>query len=375
MSTTDWGGFDRATRQLAVVQRCEDRIFERETMAALEAERTAHAPIESGDRTHNALRPTTFDDIVGQAGTKALLRRVVQSAMATDRTLDHMLFVGPSGVGKSTFSHVIAHEMDVQVYEVEAPVSHDTLLELREVMSYGDILRIEEIHQQAIMERRGRSSATQPEVLYGIMEDRVIPTPNGLLSFPEITIIGTTTDEGMLPDAFVNRFPLKPVLENYSVSELELIARRNAQTLGIALTPAAAKVFARASRAVPRTVNNYVRNAEALSLTLRISKRDALEVVSTLNHTTVDGLTHDMVTMLTFLYTRARRTNQAGEVTYTASVSTIATALGKSRDAKAIQLRVEPYLIERGYVQVTHGGRRLTDEGINRAKALTGGKP
>lgn len=376
-SGIDWSAQDAAarayTRRLRILEKCEDRLFEREVMAELEGQ--GHAPVASNDRTHNALRPWTFADVVGQTRVKALLQRVVASAMAHDRVLDHVLFVGPSGVGKSTLSHVLAHEMGVEVYEIEAPVSHDTLMELREVMQAGDILRIEEIHQQAIMDRRGRQTSTQPEVLYGIMEDRVIPTPQGVLPFPEITIIGTTTDEGLLPDAFVNRFPLKPILEPYAIPELELIARHNAKTLAVSITDAAARIFATASRAIPRVINNYMRNAESLTTTGRVTKRDAQEVVQVLNRTTDDGLTHDMVTMLTFLYTRARRTNGQGEVRYTASVNTIATALGKSRDAKAIQLRVEPYLIERGYVQVTHGGRMLTDDGINRAKALTGGKP
>jgi Holliday junction resolvasome RuvABC ATP-dependent DNA helicase subunit len=89
------------------------------------------------------------------------------------------------------------------------------------------------------------------------------------------------------------------------------------------------------------------------------------------NGITTDGLTADMQAMLTFLYTRARRQNKrTGEVTHQASVNTIATAIGKSRDSKAIAIRVEPYLIEKGYVQVTHGGRILTDRGCARAERL-----
>ena len=85
---------------------------------------------------------------------------------------------------------------------------------------------------------------------------------------------------------------------------------------------------------------------------------------------TVDGLTPDMSAMLTFLLTKGKQTTAAGEVRYQSSVSTIATGIGKSRDVKAITLRVEPYLIECGFIQVTHGGRRLTDAGIQRAEEL-----
>jgi Holliday junction resolvasome RuvABC ATP-dependent DNA helicase subunit len=100
----------------------------------------------------------------------------------------------------------------------------------------------------------------------------------------------------------------------------------------------------------------------------RLTLATAREVLD-VNGITADGLTPDMQAMLTFLYTRARQQTH-DEVRYQASVNTIATAIGKSRDSKAISLRVEPYLIERGLVQVTHGGRRLTDAGVARAREL-----
>jgi Holliday junction resolvasome RuvABC ATP-dependent DNA helicase subunit len=113
-----------------------------------------------------------------------------------------------------------------------------------------------------------------------------------------------------------------------------------------------------------------VKNALVLTALGELCNRAiALEVLDA-NGITEDGLIADMQAMLTFLYTRARQTNAAGEVTFQASVNTIATAIGKARDSKAIALRVEPYLIEKGYVQVGHGGRRLTDLGIVRAEQL-----
>jgi Holliday junction DNA helicase RuvB len=323
------------------------------------------------DRSRNELRPTTFDEIVGQEDAKRLMTRVLENSRRKNRLLDHVLLVAGSGLGKSTFSHVIAGYLGVDVFEVEAPVSHDTLMELREQMDWGDILRIEEIHMQAVQERRGKSSSTQPEVLFSVMEDRVIQTAGGVLPFPEITVIGTTTDEGMLPDPFVNRFPLRPVLVDYSERELRLIARMNADRLGISLSDRACEMFASASRGIPRQINNYLKNAESLSpATGRINTALAREVLHDLNGVTDDGLTRDMQGTLTFLYTKAKQTNGDGEVKYQASVGSIATAIGKSRDVKAIQLRVEPWLIKQGFIQVTHGGRRLTDLGIERARNL-----
>lgn len=354
-----------------------------ERLARFEAERlapnpeeqqaTAIAPVGSDDRSKNPLRPTRFNEIVGQEQAKRMMRRVIAATQERGSALDHVLLVGASGTGKSTFSHVIANELGVDVYEVEAPVSHDTLLELRTTMNPGDMLRIEEIHQQAIMERRGRSAGTEPEVLYAVMEDRTITSGSGILPFPEITIVGTTTDEGMLPDPFINRFPLRPHLEPYSEDDLATIAGLNARQLGVPITEAAGYLFAGASRGVPRQINNYIRNA-ALLAERTITEEVAREVLEDLNRTTVDGLTADMVKTLVFLYEKGRRVSKTGETTYQASVSTIATAIGKSRDSKAIALRVEPFLIERGYLQVGHGGRRLTDEGVLRARELAEGR-
>lgn len=325
-------------------------------------------PVTAAERTKNPLRPHTLADVIGQADAVNLMATVIDRAIARGRWLDHVLLVGPSGTGKSTFSHVIANELGVDVYEVEAPISHDTLLELRETMQDGDVLRIEEVHQQAIMDRRGKQSATQPEVLYAVMEDRTITTGAGVFPFPEITVIGTTTDEGMLPDPFLNRFPLRPVLESYTEAEMKAIALMNADKLGLMITAEAAQRFANASRKVPRQLNNLVKNAA--SLADDVDEDLAKVVIHMMNGLTEDGLTRDMQNMLRFLLTRTKRTNMQGEVTYQASVNTIATAIGKSRDSKAITLRVEPYLIEKGYVQVGHGGRKLTDDGIERAKEL-----
>jgi Holliday junction DNA helicase RuvB len=320
-------------------------------------------------RSHNELRPVTFDDVIGQEEAKAMLRRMVAAAKRRQRPLDHALFIGPSGTGKTTLANVCANELGVQVTQLEAPVSADTLYELSQTMVDGDILFLDEIHQQAAQDRRGRSSNTQPEVLFSVMEDYTLPTSTGVVSFPRITIFGATTDEGALPDAFVNRFPLRPALSKYTVSDLETIAFVNGPPLDVRVGQPAARVFATASRGVPREVNNFVKIAASLTADGYVDDQLASEVLRFAG-VTADGLTKDMQAMLTFLYQRCERRTQDGEKKYQASVSTIATAIGKSRDQKAVALRVEPYLIEQGYVQVGHGGRTLTDAGIVRALRL-----
>lgn len=332
-------------------------------------ERQLPRPVGSDDRSRNPLRPATFAEVIGQEKAVTMMQRVVATTLKRGEPLDHVLLVGPAGTGKSTFSHVIANELHAAVYEVEAPVSFETLLDLRHVMRDRDMLRIEEIHQQAVMERRGRTTNTQPEVLYALMEDFVITTETGLLPFPRITIVGTTTDEGMLPDPFLARFPLRPHLEAYSATDLGIMAIWNAERLGLKIEIDAAWAFAQASRGVPRQVNNYVRNAAMLTDGI-VTQEVADEVLHDLNGVTSDGLTRDMQNMLAFLFEKGKRTMANGDVVYQASVNTIATAIGKSRDSKAIALRVEPYLIEQGFVQVRHGGRALTDAGVARAKEL-----
>jgi Holliday junction DNA helicase RuvB len=332
---------------------------------------TTVAPARSEERSKNPLRPTRLDEVVGQEPAKQLVRAAIETAVDRQAPVDHMLFVGSAGTGKSTFSHVMGNELGVDVWDLEAPVSFDTLLELRTQMQNCDILKIEEIHQQGIMERRGRSAATQPEVFYSIMEDRVLPTERGILEFPAITVIGTTTDEGLLPDSFIDRFPLRPRLVPYTEDDLKEIVHANASALDLRITYGAIDVFADACRGVPRQINNFVKNAVTLTTHGGLCDVVGANNVLAVNGITRDGLTPDMQQMLVFLLTRARQKSKDGEVKYQASVNTIATAIGKSRDSKAIALRVEPYLIELGYVQVTHGGRRLTDDGILRAKALT----
>lgn len=329
---------------------------------------SAPTPVQAEDGSKNVLRPETFDEVIGQDAAVAMMRRVVEACKRREQALDHTLLVGAAGTGKSTFSSVIAHEMGVDIFEVEAPVSSDTLLELRTAMQDRDILRIEEIHQQAIMERRGKSSATQPEVLYSIMEDRVMTSGSGVLTFPEITIIGTTTDEGMLPDPFLARFPLRPLLEPYDQDGLTKMARWNGDKLGLVVTPSAAAMFAKASRGVPRQVNNYCKNAAMLIEDKIVTPEIAHEVLHGLNGVEDDGLTRDMQKLLLFLYQKCKHEGPKG-VTYHASVGTIATGIGKSRDYRSVTLRIEPFLLEQGYVQIGQG-RILTDAGIKRAKEL-----
>lgn len=325
--------------------------------------------LSASDRSDNELRPHLLAEMVGQERLKPLLRRVIDVALETGRTLDHLLLDGASGTGKTTVAHVVANELGRNVLQVDAPVTQDMLLELREKLHDGDVLFIDEIHRQVAADRRGVSAACQPEIFYHVLEDKRLATARGMLPFPDVTVIGATTDIGLLPEPFLGRFPLRPKLDKYTWEEMSTLAARNAAALGLTIELDAQTVLAQASRANPRQLNQYIRNCQSLAAG-DIDIDLAREVVEKLNSTSLDGLTLDMQRMLTFLYTSGRRVVK-GETRYQASVNTIATALGRSRDSKAVALFVEPWLIEKGYVQVAQGGRILTPAGVERARRLT----
>lgn len=360
----------RRTQELAQ-ERTDLKAELREELRSTGQEESQPTPVGASDRSKNRLRPNFLDEVIGQDSAKSMMARVIDAARTRTEALDHTLLIGPAGTGKTTFANVIANELDRDCYQVAAPVPLETLIALRDVMKDGDILFVDEIHMQAIAERRGKEAISAPEVFLTLLEDFTLMTPEGMTPFPHITVIGATTDPGRLPDPFLDRFPLQPRLGSYSERELSVLAERNAQVFGLTLMPGVADTFASAARGIPRIVNNYVRNAQSLAPPDGyVPPLVAAEVLRDLNHVTPDGLTREMQETLKFLYSRCRRDRADGEVTYSASISTIATAIGLSRDTKAVQLRVEPYLIQEGLLQVGHGGRALTPKGTQRAIEL-----
>jgi Holliday junction DNA helicase RuvB len=327
------------------------------------------APITADGRSGNELRPRTLDEMIGQEALKPLLRRLIESARASGRPMDHMLLIGGAGTGKSTVANVIANEIGRPTFQLKAPVDLAMFERLRISMKDGDVLYVDEIHQQVAGDRRGTTQACDPETFFHVMEDRRLALPGGVMDFPHVTIIGATTDTGLLPAPFLDRFPLRPRLLPYTVEEMTTLALANARALGLEMDTAAAALLAGACRGVPRLLNSYVRNCSSLT-SGAIGAPVALEVVTVLNSTTPDGLDLDMQRLLIFLLERGERVVR-GETHYIAGMNTIATALGKSRDQKAVALYVEPYLISRGLLAVGHGGRELTPAGITRARELT----
>lgn len=331
-------------------------------------------PINFAGRTSNELRPSTFDGMVGQARLKMLLKQIVGNARATDTTLDHLLLVGSAGTGKTTLAQVVGAEMGRNVYQIKCPVELRVLEALGKSAHDGDVVILEEIHLMVHGDRRGITQAADVETAYSLLEDKRLETPTGPIPFPDVTFIGTTTDAGLLPEPFLARFPLQPPLEEYTVPEMETLACANAEQLKLGISPGAALIFANACRGTPRVTNRYLRNARSLGCEgVYVDIPLARQIVEDLNATTLDGLDKRMCDALRYLL-RSKREDRAGSVVYQASINNIATACGCARDTKIIQLAVEPWLIRMGLVQVTHGGRQLTDAGIQRAKELSNGR-
>lgn len=322
-----------------------------------------------GTASENVLRPRRLADVVGQARLKPLLGRLIEAARKSGRPLDHLLFVGGAGTGKTTLATVVANEIGTRVFELKAPLGADTLTALRETALDGDVVFCDEIHLQVSGDRRGITQACDPESFYLLLEDGVLATPTGPLPFPKVTWIGATTDVGLLPQPLSDRFTIQPRLDPYNKMDMIEIAYRNALALSLHFEQGVAELLAGASRGVPRVLNNYVKAARQLTGEDPVTVTLAREVVEDLNATTLDGLTDSMQTVLRFLCQHGRRETRDG-VSYTASVNTLATACGHGRDTKAISLLVEPYLLQRGLLEVKPQGRTLTPAGISRAQQL-----
>jgi Holliday junction DNA helicase RuvB len=314
-------------------------------------------PLDFAERSSCEFRPSSFRELVGQDRLKALLARICANADESGRPLDHMLLLGSSGLGKTTLARVIAQEIGRPVYQLKAPIEIATLKELARVAADGEIVIVDEIHEQA----KG-----EPEVLYHALEDRVIVAKRGAQPFPAVTFIGCTTDAGRLPEAFLGRFPLALQLDPYTDADMLKIVKLNARKLGVPISPEGARVFSWAARSNPRVAGGYVKNARALAAG-EITQELAVEVVELVCQTSLDGLTRAQQRVLVALLD-AERVTAKGETIYKASVASLATAC--EIDVASVVKHVEPYLIRRGLVTIAPGGRALTAAGVERAEDL-----
>jgi Holliday junction DNA helicase RuvB len=297
-----------------------------------------------------ALRPKTLDEFVGQKGARENLRVFIDAARARGDALDHVLFFGPPGLGKTTLAQIIARELDVGFRATSGPViaKSGDLAALLTNLEDGDVLFIDEIH---------RLAPAVEEILYPAMEDRALdlmigegPSARSVrIDLPRFTLVGATTRQGLLTTPLRDRFGIPVRLNFYTVDELEQVVRRAAALMNLQLTPDGAAEVARRSRGTPRIAGRLLRRVRDFAH--GGGTVDAAAADAALNRLEVDALGLDAMDrrylhMIADIY-------KGGPV----GVETLAAGLSEPRDT--IEEVIEPYLIQLGLVARTARGRCL----------------
>ena len=312
------------------------------------------APLSGGEEAvERALRPKLLDDYVGQAKVREQLEIFIGAARKRDEALDHVLLFGPPGLGKTTLSHIIAHELGVNLRQTSGPVLEKPkdLAALLTNLEKNDVLFIDEIH---------RLSPVVEEILYPALEDYKIdimigegPAARSIkLDLQPFTLVGATTRAGMLTNPLRDRFGIVARLEFYSDAELQRIVTRSAGLLQVPMADEGGFEIARRSRGTPRIANRLLRRVRDYAdvkgvgtITLDIANR-ALQMLD------VDPQGFDVMDRK--LLEAVIHRFDGGPV----GLDNIAASIGEERET--IEDVIEPYLIQQGYLQRTPRGRIAT---------------
>ena len=322
-------------------------------------ERTSEALNRRNSTFDNRLRPVEFSEFVGQQKIRDRLMLAVQAAKERGETLDHVLFSGPPGLGKTTLSYILGEAMGVRVKTTSGPVltKPADLAGLLTSLEAGDIVFIDEIHRMA---------KTVEEYLYSAMEDFAIDImidqgPNARsvrLELPRFTLVGATTRIGLIAAPLRARFGLVNRLDYYEPAKLAEIVERSAAKLGVEIEPDGALEIARRARGTPRIANNLLRRVRDYAqvkadnrITGEVAK-DSLELLEIDPH----GLDEMDVKILETVCVKFG----GGPV----GLSTIAVSVGEEPDT--VEEAYEPFLIMEGYLDRTPKGRVATDLAFSR---------
>ncbi|MTW21722.1 Holliday junction branch migration DNA helicase RuvB [Allochromatium palmeri] len=300
-----------------------------------------------------AIRPRQLADYVGQPAVREQMEIFIDAARARKEALDHVLIFGPPGLGKTTLSHIIAHEMQVNLRQTSGPVLEKPgdLAALLTNLDPGDVLFVDEIH---------RLSPVVEEVLYPAMEDYQLdimigegPAARSIkLDLPPFTLVGATTRAGLLTSPLRDRFGIVQRLEYYSAEDLTHIVRRSAQILGIETEADGAAEIARRSRGTPRIANRLLRRVRDYAQ-VRGDGRISVDIADrALSMLKVDALGFDHMDRR--LLAAVIEKFDGGPV----GVESLAAAIGEERGT--IEDVLEPFLIQQGFLMRTPRGRMAT---------------
>ncbi|NQZ46131.1 MAG: Holliday junction branch migration DNA helicase RuvB [Erythrobacter sp.] len=335
---------------------------------------TDDKPIHSPDRQagdpDQALRPKSLSEFIGQEAARDNLRVFITSAKARGEAMDHTLFHGPPGLGKTTLAQIVAGELGVGFRATSGPViaKAGDLAALLTNLEPHDVLFIDEIH---------RLNPVVEEVLYPAMEDRALdiiigegPSARSVrIDLPPFTLVGATTRQGLLTTPLRDRFGIPVRLQFYTHDELDLVVTRAANLLGLAIDRDGAREIAQRSRGTPRVagrllrrVRDFAQVAGQATVTRSIAD-DALTRLE-IDRLGLDAMDRRYLTMIATTY-------KGGPV----GVAAISAGLSEQRDT--VEEVIEPYLIQLGLIARTERGRMLNDAawahlGIDQPRTQTG---
>ena len=301
-----------------------------------------------------SLRPRLLDDYVGQTKIKENLRVFIEAARRRGEPMDHLLFYGPPGLGKTTLAHIIAVEMGSGIRSTSGPAIEKSgdLAAILTNLEEGDVLFIDEIH---------RLPTSVEEILYPAMEDCNIdiiigegPSARSVkLDIPSFTLVGATTRAGLLTSPLRDRFGIISRLDFYSPEELDTIVRRSSAILGVSMDEGGAMEIGRRSRGTPRVANRLLRRVRDFAEVKFDGTITAEVAVAALELLEIDSKGFDKMDRRILLSIIDRFAG--GPV----GIDSLAASLNEERDA--LEDLYEPYLIQEGYIHRTSRGRVATE--------------
>ncbi len=311
---------------------------------------------DEGDKTfENSIRPKNFDTYIGQSSLKDALKITITAAKKREKTLDHLLFYGPPGLGKTTLAGVIANEMGVPIKITSAPALERPrdIIGILMSLEEGQILFIDEIH---------RLNKVAEEILYPAMEDFYLDMTTGKsqtvktlrVPLPKFTLIGATTKAGELSGPLRDRFGIIHRLEFYNEEELTQVIKRTAQILEIKIDEKGAKAIAKRSRGTPRIANRLIKRVSDYAIVKNDGEIDEEIANKSLDILKIDefGLDTTDRNLLRLIIEKY----DGGPV----GIETIAAAIGE--DSRTIEDVCEPFLLQCGLLQRTPRGRKVSPQ-------------